>query len=419
MTRRIEKGFLGNGTGFVLAAVALILAAILPYAASAQSIAPTVAFDARLAGDETATRFVADLTGDVQIRAFALADPYRVIVDLPEVSFRLPKSAGTEGRGLIRAFRYGLFAPGKSRIVFDVVSPVVIDKAFVRKPEAGQPARLVLELKPTDAATFRARAQALATVSPARVNASAAGSGIPWAGGQAHKSGTRPLIVLDPGHGGIDPGARTRSGIKEKDLVLAFAKVLAGRLKDDGRFDVELTRDDDTFIPLDERVSKARERRAALFISLHADSFRMRSIGGATVYTLSDRASDAQAAALADRENRADVVAGLNIADEPDAVTDILVDLVRRETKNLSILFARGVVAELAETADLNKNPHRHAGFRVLNAPDVPSVLIELGYLSNAEDEKRLRDDAWQDEASGALARAIANYLEPRLAETR
>lgn len=377
----------------------------------------TVAFAARLAGDDQTTRFVADLTGDVPVRAFALADPYRVIVDLPEVSFRLPAGAGEKGRGLVRAFRYGLFAPGKSRIVFDVAGPVVIDEAFVRSPEDGQPARLVVELKATNEETFRKRAQS--TDGFPSSNAGAKRPRLPVSGvAAAADPGAKPLIVLDPGHGGIDPGATSRSGIKEKVLVLDFAKALKERLEKDGRFEVKMTREDDTFIALDDRVRMAREQQAALFISIHADSFRMRSIHGATIYTLSEKASDAQAAALADRENRADVVAGLNISDEPDAVTDILVDLVRRETKNLSILFARNAISELAEESDLNKNPHRHAGFRVLKAPDVPSVLIELGYLSNADDEKRLRDEGWRNAASEALARAISNYLEPRLAGT-
>lgn len=376
--------------------------------------APT-GIGARVAGDKKETRFVADLTASVPLRAFTLSDPYRVIIDLPEVSFRFPQGQGEEGRGLISAFRYGLFAPGKSRIVLDVTGPVSIESAFVRKPQNGQPARLIVDLKATDLKTFERRAEAAskfpssnAEVKQARLKHSRDGKNA--------LAADRPVIVIDPGHGGIDSGAVSRKGNLEKDIVLAVAQSLRDKLVETDLFDVVMTRDEDIFIPLDDRVRIGREASAALFISIHADSFRMRAISGATVYTLSDRASDVQAAALAERENRADIVAGLSLGDEQDAVTDILLDLVRRETKNLSVVFARNIVHELKTATRLNKNPHRYAGFRVLKAPDVPSVLVELGYLSNDDDEKRLQDDAWQEKVSEAIAHAVERHLQPQLA---
>lgn len=378
-----------------------------------------IAFDARVVGDEKATRFVADLTRPVPIRAFVLADPYRVIVDLPEVSFRLDSEKGSTGRGLVRAYRYGLFAPGKSRIVLDVAEPVIIERAFVNDPEKDQPARLVVELRKTDDETFAERAAGVAeqNVFPKSNSAGKRGRLTPRPAPRDAAQSARPVVVIDPGHGGVDPGAIGRSGLREKEVVLEFALVLRDRLQKNGALDVVMTREDDTFVPLDDRVGLARQHQAALMISVHADSFRRRVIGGAAVYTLSDQASDEQAAELAERENRADVIAGLRLSDDQDAVTDILLDLVRRETKNLSLQLANDLIEQLDGPARLNKNPHRFAGFRVLKAPDIPSVLLELGYISNREDEKRLRDPKWRVAVAEAAATAIETYLRPRLAE--
>ncbi len=416
---------IGIGMRLRLWAIGAMLMALLGAMVSAPAFAKgadadgtPIAFDARIAGDRDVTRFVADLTQAVPIRAFALADPYRVIVDLPEVSFRLDSEKGSEGRGLVRAYRYGLFAPGKSRIVLDVAGPVIIERAFVNRPGNDQPARLVVELHETDAATFEQRmasASEIATYPKSNIAAKSARLTATDTA-VADTPSYRPIIVIDPGHGGVDPGARSRGGLHEKEVVLDFGLALRDRLKRSGAFEVVMTRDDDTFVSLDDRVRIARDHQAALFISIHADSFRMRSIRGATVYTQSDRASDAEAAALAERENRADVIAGLHLDEEQDAVTDILLDLVRRETKNLSIMFAREVIEKLDGPTTMNKNPHRFAGFRVLKAPDVPSVLIELGYMSNRDDEKRLRDPKWRDEVAGAIARAVDSYLQPQLA---
>lgn len=378
-----------------------------------------VAVNSRVSGDGERTRFVTDLTDSVPVRAFALADPYRVIVDLPEVAFRLPPAQGQRGRGLVSAYRYGLFAPGKSRIVLDVTKPVIIDRAFVLKPQDGQPARLVVDLVRTDRATFERRtAMAHAQSGWPRSNAAAKSSRLidriepP----RERDRNRRPLVVIDPGHGGVDPGAIGRTGTREKDVVLAFSETLKASLEASGGVDVVMTRDDDRYIALAERVQFARERQASLFISVHADSFRSSGIRGATIYTLSEKASDAEAAALAEKENRADLVAGLEIVEEQDAVTDILLDLVRRETKNLSVAFAKTMVEELRPTIRLNKNPHRFAGFRVLRAHDVPSVLFELGYLSNPRDEQKLLDPEWRSRTADRVARAVRRFVRPQIA---
>jgi N-acetylmuramoyl-L-alanine amidase len=371
------------------------------------------ATDVRVGGDDKQTRFVVDLTQKLDVTAFALANPYRVVVDLPQIAFKLPDKAGEQGRGLVKAFRYGIIMQGGSRIVLDTNGPVKVDKAFVidAAAAAGQPARLVIDMSATDKDSFQ-RAAALEThssrgspVKPSEAPPKAAGD-------------PRPLVVLDPGHGGIDNGARAASGEFEKAVVLQFALTLRTRLEASGKYRVAMTRSDDTFIPLTERVRFARSQGASLFVSIHADAIP-KSEGqaeGATVYTLSENASDAEAARLAEAENRADVIAGVDLTAEPDDVANILVDLAQRETKTYSSQFARTVVGALKATARLHRDPLKAAGFKVLTAPDVPSVLVELGYMSTKDDLKLLTSEAWQAKTAAALASAVDTYFAPRLA---
>jgi N-acetylmuramoyl-L-alanine amidase len=228
--------------------------------------------------------------------------------------------------------------------------------------------------------------------------------------GSGHE-GRDIVVVIDPGHGGIDPGAKSRGGTLEKDVVLAFARRLQSALETSGRYTVRMTRDDDIFIPLGERVNIARREKASLLISVHADSVRTGNVSGASVYTLSERASDTVAAALAEQENRSDVIAGVDLTGESDAVADILIDLVQRETKNYAVFFARTLVTELKQNTGMVRNPHRSAGFRVLKAHDVPSVLLELGFLTNPSDEKHLTDGKWQDSVAKSVAEAVSEYF--------
>jgi len=220
-------------------------------------------------------------------------------------------------------------------------------------------------------------------------------------------------VVIDPGHGGDDPGAIGLSGVYEKDLTLEAARALAAALEAHSGYDVILTRDSDVFVKLADRVEFARTHKADLFISLHADSIDDVSVRGAGVYSLSETASDDEAAELAARENKADLIAGVdfvNVAYDPQT-TNILIDLAQRETKNASSEFASLLATELAETVRLRNNPHRFAGFRVLKAPDVPSVLIEMGYLSNAEEEAALRDPGFRQRFAAAVIGAIDDYF--------
>jgi N-acetylmuramoyl-L-alanine amidase len=370
-----------------------------------------VAKDARLAGDRTRTRFIADLSKKVSINVFSLANPYRVIVDLPEVNFQMPPGLGSEKRGLVAGYRFGLFAPGKSRIVIDMSGPFLVDKAFVLDARADQPARLVIDLVPTDRATFLARLKDARSATPA-VGSISTPAPRPIA------AKAKPVVVLDPGHGGIDPGTSSTSGVTEKDVVLAFAKTLKRKLEASGEYQVYLTREGDRFLALRERVAFAQSKGANLLVSIHADSFpkQPEEASGATVYTLSEQASDDEAKELAAKENLSDAIAGVDLPSDSDGVVaNILIDLAQRETQNRSIVFAKSVVGEI-DRADLHKKSLKSAGFRVLKSPDVPSVLIELGFLSNPADEKRLTAESWRGAMADKVRAAIDGYFARRVA---
>lgn len=366
--------------------------------------APAIATDARLAGDGERTRLVVDLSRSVSLGAFTLADPYRVVIDIPDVVFALPSSAG-QGRGLVSTYRFGLFAPRKARIVMDVSAPVTIDKAFVLEPMDGQPARLVVDLVKVDRATFLRTVAAPVRSLPEAAVAKASPS---------RPGDLRPVIVIDPGHGGIDPGAGNAAfGIAEKELTLTVGTLLRDKLEKTGRYRIVMTRDDDTYVALGERVRIAREAKARLFISLHADSLSARDgdVRGATIYTLSERASDAESQRIADSENKSDMIAGLDLSEEPADVAGILFDLAQRETRNFSATFARTLASHVESTARLHKSPLKSAGFRVLKAPDVPSVLFELGYLSSRKDLELMTSAEWQSKVTDAMTTAIDAYF--------
>jgi len=415
------------GCALVCAAALLCSDGTIFAAAEGQSSSPVaassfpVASDARLAGDARQTRFVLDLDKAIQFRAFALADPYRVVVDIPQVSFQLAAGTGTAGRGLIKAFRYGLVMPGGSRIVFDLTGPAKIANSYVLDAANGQPPRLVLELEEVDRTTF---AQLLAPggrpeLRPAIANAAdtAAAAEAAAPPKPAAPPDLRPVVVIDPGHGGIDNGTQA-GGEAEKSLVLGFGLALRDRIEKSGKYRVVMTRTDDTFIPLADRVRIARNQSAALFVSIHADALPRRDgdAQGATIYTLSDRASDAEAERLAEAENKADAIGGVNLTEEPTEVADILIDLAQRETRTFSKRFARLLMGEMKNTVRMHKHPLKSAGFKVLKAPDVASVLIELGYVSNKGDLEHLVSENWRSRTVGSMAQAIDAFFAKRLA---
>jgi N-acetylmuramoyl-L-alanine amidase len=412
-TMRVQRVLTAAASAWVIALGLLpgLFGALAPGAEAAAK--PAVANDARVAGDRERTRFIADLSKKVDVHVFALGNPYRVIVDAPDVNFQMPDGIGKEKRGLVTAYRYGLFAPGKARIVIDVSGPFLIDKAFVLEPRDDQPARLVIDLVPTDEKTF------LAKLKEAKPPEQPSSASLPVLQAPSRPADAKPVVVLDPGHGGVDPGTSSTAGITEKEVVLTFARTLKAKLEASGRYEVYLTRDDDTFLPLRERVEFAQKKGASLFLSIHADYFpnKVDKATGATVYTLSEEASDEEARALAAKENFSDALAGIELPSDSDEVlANILIDLAQRETQNRSVVFARSIVGELANKGTLHTKKLRSAGFRVLKAPDIPSVLLELGFLSNPDDEKRLTSEAWRDRTADAVQESIDAYFARRLA---
>lgn len=370
-----------------------------------------VAVDARVSVVGGVTRLVVDLSAKAAVEAALTEAPDRLVLDLPEVNFQVDPAAGRldpGGVGLIRAFRFGLFAPGRSRIVVDLGGPAALRRAEVASIAGGDASRLTVELVPTDRASFHAAAR--------RPLPEGAASAVAV---QPSGEDARPVVVIDPGHGGIDPGASGLSGAVEKDVVLLFSSALAAKLSAGDRYRVVMTRRDDSFVSLGDRVRVARDSDAALFISVHADTLSDGSVAGATVYTASDQASDAEAARVAATENQSDAAAGLD--ETPKAavdVSDILFDLTRRETRSYAHQFQHTLTGYWAKIARLNHNPERSAGFKVLQAPDVPSVLLELGYLSSGQDVRSLESADWRAKAVEGVSASVDSFFAGRVAPT-
>lgn len=392
-----------------------------PAAADART---AVASAAQLTGDKSKTTFNLVLSKGVKAEIVTLANPYRVIIDMPDVVFQLPAGAGRTAVGLSQAFRYGLFAEGKARIVIDTEGPVAIARADMKSVGEGTALKMSIEIVPMDATAFgggTGAARAAAAAALARQQKPA----INEEGEAPPKSRTKPLVMIDPGHGGIDPGAIGGTNLYEKTVVLAVAKQLRASLAASGRYQVVMTRQTDVFVSLDQRLKLSREHMPDLFISLHADSIDAKNltqaIRGASVYTLSERASDSLARLMAEKENASDLIAGLESAegDGHDEVRSILIDLLKRETANFSADFSRTLVSRLGKAVPLSREPMRAAAFKVLKQTGSPSVLIELGYMSNDEDEKLMKSDQWQRQVSASIGQAVDHYFSRRATGSR
>ena len=364
-----------------------------------------------IAGDEVATRFFVDLTDKVPIQTFYTDSPYRIIIDMGEVEFSLDKEEAFAPQGLINEVKAGRISKGRSRIVITLNQPAEIMRASLQKILDEEDFRFLMDLEATDSARFATLLNAQKLVLGESGSVAQKGDRVR----PVEKTEGRYTIVIDPGHGGIDGGATGGLGTKEKELVLSFAKLLKGKVEETGPFDVLLSREDDTFLTLSQRLEFTRRSKADLFLSIHADSLRQKFVRGSTIYTLSKKASDRLSESLAESENSADLAAGLSLEDRSDAITNILIDLTTRETKRFSKQFSQHLVQNLGEEIKLNNNPQRSAAFVVLKSPDVPSVLLELGFLSNAEDEKLMRSDEWQQRAATAVSLSIQKFFEPRM----
>lgn len=393
--------------------VAFLALGIVPFAANgaeplpAKDGGPVEARGYSMSGDAKRTTIGLDFDREPEVKWFLLRAPHRLVIDLPETNFLLDSSA-LQPLGLVTGVRYGDLGRGAARLIVTAGGPFKVDNLDLLDDADGSGIRLVADLAAASEAEFEAalaeQAETTGSTLARRVAQPAAGQ----VGDQDF------VIVIDPGHGGIDGGAEGVSGTQEKVVTLALATELRDRLAATGKYEVHMTRDTDEFLRLDDRVKIARRHGADLLISVHADAIRFKGIRGATVYTVSEKASDAEAQALADRENLSDQLAGIPVGEEKQEVADILIDLIKRETHGFSMRFARSLVGELGATVGLINNPHRSAGFKVLKAPDVPSVLVELGYMSNAKDEQQLLSAEWRGMAAASIVAAVEKFAAGR-----
>ncbi|AGK57220.1 N-acetylmuramoyl-L-alanine amidase [Hyphomicrobium denitrificans 1NES1] len=372
----------------------------------------------RLFDDGKATTFELTISKGLTAQVYTLANPYRVVLDLPDMTFHLDAAAGKKGRGVISAFRYGLFAEHKARVVLDTTGPVRIASAGMTRVPGSKALKLAVVLVPMDAAAFGGGTGAtLAAASPSDLGSDMAP---PESADRKHKDNAKPVIVIDPGHGGIDPGALGANNVAEKWVVLAVALQLKAALAKTRRYDVRMTRTDDVFVSLDRRLKFSAENDADLFISLHADSIEEKSIAdsirGATIYTLSDKASDEQARLMADKENASDLIAGVGSMNQEggEEVKNILIDLLKRETSNFSADFSHVLAKKLGQAITMSRIPRKSAAFKVLKQTHAPSVLVELGYMSNSAEEQEMMTGAWQYKVAEAITSAVQSYFSKR-----
>jgi N-acetylmuramoyl-L-alanine amidase len=393
----------------LLVAFVTLLGGLQAHAARAGSL---VIDQASVEVEGRSTVFQLGISAKAGFTATTMVDPYRIVLELPAVDFKLGEKTGASGRGLVSRFRFGASAPGRSRIVIELTGPVRIERSEIVARASGGPLALELTLVPTDARSF---ADAAATQTP--------GEDIfpiltPPKPGDIDECKIRQVIVLDPGHGGIDSGAVSPKGTKEKDVVLAFAKVLRDKLKATGRYRVRMTRDEDVFVPLKGRVRFATDNRACLFLSLHADSAddrRYFAVRGGTVYTRSERASDEEAARTALKENAADEAAGMSVPSaELDPVSSWLEEKWGDETAEHTLWLANILVPRLKAKTQMTREAHRQAAFFVLKSPLTPSALIELGFITNREDERDLKDDGWRAKVAEGIVEAIDRFFKER-----
>lgn len=365
-------------------------------------------------------RVVIELSDKADFRAFTMESPNRIIVDLPRFNFG-PKNLDKPASSLISDVRHGPVSKTMSRLVLQTSEPILINAAFAMARDNSQPNRIVIDFVKTSPDTAKnVSAQTMGNLNNKDELKSDDEENNPKDIRPVNKNPviaklkSKPVIILDPGHGGKDSGAISVNGTFEKHIVLAIGKELRNQLEDSGQYIVKMTRDKDIFIPLHERVKYARRQNGDLFMSLHADSTpSITTVSGASVYTLSDKASDKEAEKLAERENKSDLIAGVNLANQEQDVTSILIDLTSRETMNQSRFFANTIVRDLDDgnVPVLNRSPHRSAGFAVLKALDIPSALVEMGYLSNVDDASRLNSPNEQRKIASALKASIDDYF--------
>lgn len=355
------------------------------------------------------TRLVIEMSRESAFRSFTLSSPERLVVDLPSFSWQ-PSSIQLPENSLISDVRRGALSDTTGRLVFDLKQSAAIQAAFILPANAQKHARLVIDFNIGESNKIWGNYLANESIAtpdfkrPAPVTETAPEYTLPT---KEHYT-----IVLDAGHGGQDPGAN-RGKILEKHITLALVKTLKKELEAKGNFTVHLTRNSDKYIKLYDRVKIARSYKPDLFVSLHADAIGKSNVRGASIYTLSEKASDAQTAKLAARENKADLIAGIDLSHEEKDVANILLDLAQRDTMNQSNFLAERLAKSMKESGiRMLENPHRSAGFAVLKAPDIPSILIEAGFISNAQEAKLLNQESYRQKIAATLAEGLEAYLK-------
>lgn len=356
-------------------------------------------------------RIVFDADRKFDYKVFLLNEPKRLVIDTFDVKVSPEIEKYVDKNNLVTKTRLGSVGTDGIRIVFDLQKPAIVKKAFMLAPQSNFGWRFVIDVSIASEREFSSKVGSKYALSNENSFAGSYSSSSSKSSSKAKTVNKKKIIVLDPGHGGKDPGAIGYSGVYEKNITLAMAKELKVILEKEG-YKVHLTRSTDIFIPLRDRVKIARKYNADLFMSIHADSAVNRSAKGLSVYTLSETASDKEAAALAERENKSDVVAGLNLLEHSKEVSDILINLAQRETMNRSSEFASFMVQEMRKSVKLRDNTHRFAGFAVLKAPDVPSVLLEMGYLSNRTEERLLKQKDYRRKLAVSTSKAVEKYFD-------
>ncbi|WP_433784569.1 N-acetylmuramoyl-L-alanine amidase [Pseudomonas frederiksbergensis] len=365
----------------------------LPFGVSATQIR-----NARLWRSDDKLRLVFDLSGPVQYKTFSLSAPERLIIDLSGANFSGDFSQLALDNSVIRAIRSGHFGQGDTRIVLDLSGPVQLN-SFLLPPQDGQGHRLVLDMK---------------AIAPLQIAAAPSDKREPIID-KAHPK-RDIIVVVDPGHGGKDPGAVGAKGEREKDVVLSIAQLLAKRLKREKGFDVKLVRNDDFFVPLRKRVEIARKHKADMFISVHADAAPRLTASGASVYCLSEGgATSATARFMAQRENGADLLGAtslLNLKDKDPMLAGVILDMSMNATIAASLQLGNTVLGSLAGITTLHQKRVEQAGFAVLKSPDVPSILVETGFISNARDSQRLVTARHQQAVADGLFEGLQRYFQ-------
>ena len=373
------------------------------------------------------TRFRIGLEKHIKFQVFSLARPNRVVVELPNAKINLPPPVGAHPVGLVKAFRGGKSAPGRSRIVIEVTEPVVVDKAAIQRAETGHGYELALDIIPVAPVPAVKTAQRRRSIPRPTYNLGASGLQPPLPARAQRPSeiaakSYKPVIVIDPGHGGHDTGAM-KNGAVEKEVVLAFGKMLRKKLEATGRYKVLMTRDRDEFIKLSKRVEFAERNKANLFMAIHADYARSKA-KGATVYSL----RDSLAKGLKRRTRRkasSNLLTSKELANVKRARGDVSVvkgflsDLAKREvdaTRDRTQLFSKSIVNYMGRSTTMRRKPHKSAGFRVLKTQKFPSVLIELAYVTNKGDAEKLQSDQWRSKVADSLTQAVDDYFGHQIA---